>query len=104
MWLYNCILVFQVLYELNKPLRCKAVIVQISRNAHFNVDQPSDLVDEVVNIEIGGLQSQQNVTIHATLENLGNKFDSYAKYQANSEGKVNLATDESFGGTYTGEK
>ena len=62
-------------------------------------------VDEPLHVTIGGLESRQRVTLRATLK-LGGRnettFQSFAHYEADSFGHVDLKEHVSQGGTYQG--
>lgn len=61
------------------------------------------LADEAVKIRVHGLRSHQNVTIYAWLQrNDVDIFDSYAHYTATREGVVDISTQASAGGSYSG--
>jgi len=69
----------------------------------FEVPQKGAFVDEDVRIRLSGLAPHQNVRIHATTEDDGNRrWSSDAQFRADAHGAVDLTTHESTGGTYRG--
>jgi dienelactone hydrolase len=69
----------------------------------FEVPQNGAFVDEDVRIQLSGLTPHQNVRIHATTEDDGNRrWSSDAHFRADAHGAVDLTTHESTGGTYRG--
>eukprot|EP00112_Aurelia_sp_Birch-Aquarium-sp1_P005727 Seg1649.4 transcript_id=Seg1649.4/GoldUCD/mRNA.D3Y31 product="Bile acid-CoA:amino acid N-acyltransferase" protein_id=Seg1649.4/GoldUCD/D3Y31 len=71
----------------------------------INVDKMEAMVDETINLRVEGLRPKQKVTLRATSRTGGRNntiFQSYAHYEANSDGCINLAEDVSMGGTYKG--
>ena len=69
------------------------------------VDKMEAMVDETINLRVEGLRPKQKITLRATSMTGGRNntiFQAYAHYEANTEGCINLAEDESIGGTYKG--
>jgi dienelactone hydrolase len=60
------------------------------------------LVDDVISVHVTGLPPHCDVTLAAVLDESGKVFVSYAHYVADWRGTVNVDTDGSNGGTYTG--
>lgn len=70
--------------------------------AHIHATPSTALVDETISIRLRGLQPTQSVTIAASLSDDGKKFVSYAHYQTDEKGEIDLQTAVSYGGTYKG--
>lgn len=62
----------------------------------------SALVDEVVEIVVSNLRPSQKVTVVANIDEGKNKFGSYAHFEANDAGRVDVNQRPSLGGSYTG--
>lgn len=61
------------------------------------------MADEAVAIRIRGLRAHQKVTVHAILQRSDvGIFDSFAKYTATPDGRVDVTTQASIGGYYSG--
>lgn len=77
-----------------------------SRMNPIVVIEPSEcLVDEDIRIRIEGLRCYQDITIHAVFskpDDVSHTFDSYAKYTADRNGNIDVASQASVGGSYTG--
>ena len=73
---------------------CMMVAVHLSRQ--------DALMDEKLCIKVSGLKPKQVVTVYAKTVEQGKRFASFAVYIANEQGEINLSTDPSLIGTYTG--
>ena len=60
------------------------------------------LVDDKLEIKVTGLPQHQKTTLHAVITEGGNVFESCSCYTADDNGEVNLATQPSIAGSYTG--
>lgn len=71
--------------------------------ASVSVTPAASLADQPAKIAVSGLAPSQEVTVRAlVVSEHGSLFDSCAHYQANKQGEVDLVTDSSRGGDYTG--
>lgn len=70
--------------------------------ASIIVDKEDPLVDEVINITIKGLQKSQVVTVRAEVTEKGQVFAGSGCFVAEGNGRVDLSTQRSTGGTYKG--
>ena len=72
----------------------------------FKVSDKVSLFDRKVELRVQGLPSGVKVTLHGAVEREWRRepvqFVSYAHYVTDEQGQVDLSTDASFGGTYTG--
>ena len=62
------------------------------------------LMDDVLELGISGLAKQQRVTLHALLKEGNAIFESCCCFTADEYGEVDLATQPSLSGSYTGIK
>ncbi|XP_043930023.1 acyl-coenzyme A thioesterase 1-like [Protopterus annectens] len=70
---------------------------------NLRVTPPKSLADEMVRIRASGLEPREEVTVQALLvDEAGRFFSSCAQYRADIQGIIDLATDPSRGGHYTG--
>ena len=69
---------------------------------YFVVTPRTSLIDETVAIRLHGLEPNQMVRLDATVVENRLKFESHAVYRASTAGVVDLETDASLAGTYTG--
>ena len=69
---------------------------------YFVVTPRTSLIDETVAIRLHGLEPNQMVRLDATVVENRLKFESHAVYRASTTGVVDLETDVSLAGTYTG--
>ena len=60
------------------------------------------LIDEPLKVKINGLNNQQTITIHATIKEGGIVFESCCCYMADDSGEIDLSTQPSLSGSYTG--
>lgn len=68
-----------------------------------SINPAAGLADQPVKIAVLGLAPSQEVTLRAlVVDGHGRLFDSCAHYQADTQGKVDLAKDPSQGGDYIG--
>lgn len=69
----------------------------------ISVEPSSSLIDDKVRIVVSGLQARQAVTLEARIlaEN-GEVFESHAHFIACKDGEVDVCSDASLGGSYTG--
>ena len=71
--------------------------------AQIEVEPSVSLIDAAVRICITGLSARQNITLRAKLiGNRGYKFESFAHYTADEQGRVVVSSQPSLGGSYTG--
>ena len=64
----------------------------------------SALIDATISIKVTGLESGQHVTLAARVQTTeGHVFVAHALYTADSEGALDMGTDPSQGGSFTGE-
>ncbi|XP_078675157.1 acyl-coenzyme A thioesterase 1-like isoform X1 [Branchiostoma floridae x Branchiostoma belcheri] len=71
--------------------------------ASIEVNPPTGLMSEKVDIQITGLEKQQLVTLTATVQYSRNaQFQSHAHYIADSSGSVVCSRQEAVGGTFSG--
>ncbi|XP_052697300.1 bile acid-CoA:amino acid N-acyltransferase-like [Crassostrea angulata] len=68
----------------------------------IGADPIEALVDEKVWITVDGLSPNEPVTIKASLEEDNKKFSSYGCFTSMERGRVDLGTQPSLQGTYTG--
>ena len=69
----------------------------------LDIKSQTSLADEVLHIKVKGLSPKQNVTLHAKVVDDSKKIlESFAFYQGNENGEVDLWTQPSIGGSYTG--
>ena len=61
------------------------------------------LVDDGLQIKISGLERQQKTTLHAVIMEGTSMFESFTCFRADDGGEINLATQPSLAGSYTGE-
>ncbi|HLR68836.1 MAG TPA: acyl-CoA thioesterase/bile acid-CoA:amino acid N-acyltransferase family protein [Virgibacillus sp.] len=67
----------------------------------FHVTQNSSLIDTTLEIRINNLPPSEVVTLKAEMcDNIGTKWESFAKFKSGSEGEINLATAQPITGTY----
>ena len=71
--------------------------------AELHIHPHKLLVDETFQTRVSGLAPHQNVTLVARLEMRGYKMISYAHYEANLTGSLDLHKDSSLSGSYTGK-
>ena len=69
---------------------------------NFVVTPRTSLIDEIVTIRLHGLEPYQIVRLEASVVENKLKFESHAVYRASTTGIVDLETDASLAGTYTG--
>lgn len=69
----------------------------------IGADPIEALVDEKVWITVDGLSPNEPVTIKASLEEDNKKFSSYGCFTSTERGRVDLGTQPSLQGTYTGK-
>ena len=62
------------------------------------------LMDDVLELGISGLAKQQRVTLHASLKEGNAIFESCCCFTADEYGDVDLATQPSLSGSYTGKQ
>ena len=62
------------------------------------------LMDDVLELGISGLAKQQRVTLHASLKEGNAIFESCCCFTADEYGEIDLATQPSLSGSYTGIK
>ena len=60
------------------------------------------LMDEIVTIEVDGLQPKEAITLRTYFNDEGKQFESHAHYTSDEKGKVNTTTQPSQGGLYKG--
>ena len=60
------------------------------------------MVDDKLEIKIVGLNKRQRVTVHAVTKEGNRVFESCCCYTSDGNGEVNLATQPSEAGNYTG--
>lgn len=60
------------------------------------------LVDDKLEIKITGLRKHQKITLHAVIRDSSGVFESCCCFTADDKGEVNLATQPSLRGSYTG--
>lgn len=72
--------------------------------ARLHVSSSSNhlLIDDKLDIKITGLNKKQDVTLHAVTKEGGRMFESCCCFTSDGNGEVNLATQPSLGGSYTG--
>ena len=71
---------------------------------HLTVNPEGQLlVDDKLELKICGLGRHQKATVHAVINEAGAMFESCCCYTADENGEVNLATQPSQAGSYTGE-
>lgn len=58
--------------------------------------------DTPVAISAENLAPTQKVTIQAKIDHASGKFESFGQFVADENGKINLTTDPSLGGSYEG--
>ena len=68
----------------------------------FVVTPRTSLIDETVAIRLHGLEPHQMVRLEATVVENRLKFESHAVYRASTTGVIDLETDASLAGSYTG--
>ena len=61
------------------------------------------LVDDKLEMKISGLGKQQKTTLHAVIKEGSNVFESCCCFTADNNGEINLATQPSLAGSYTGK-
>ena len=61
------------------------------------------LVDDGLQIKVSGLERQQKTTLHAVIMEGTSMFESFTCFRADDGGEINLATQPSLAGSYTGE-
>lgn len=66
------------------------------------VDNEDALVDDVITIRVAGLDSRQQVTVRAEVDEKGQVFAGSGCFTADDSGMVDLSTQVSSAGTYTG--
>ena len=67
------------------------------------VKPATSLIDEKVNVEVIGISPKQRVTLKARLTgDKGERYESFAHYNADDQGKVCVSSQPSVGGSYTG--
>ncbi|MGH9560164.1 MAG: acyl-CoA thioesterase/BAAT N-terminal domain-containing protein, partial [Terracidiphilus sp.] len=72
-------------------------------NIRFEISPKGAFIDEEVRIRLSGLAPHQRVRIRATTEDDENRrWSSDAQFRADARGEVDLAKQESTGGTYRG--
>ena len=62
------------------------------------------LMDEPLKVKINRLNNQQTVTIHATIKEGGIVFESCCCYMADDNGEIDISTQPSLSGSYTGTR
>ncbi|XP_069999582.1 acyl-coenzyme A thioesterase 1-like isoform X2 [Penaeus vannamei] len=74
-----------------------------SKDVEMSITPSSCLHDEPVQIRVEGLLPNQDVTLYSSMKDTRNvQYISTAHYRADSNGKVDVDTMESLGGSYTG--
>lgn len=69
----------------------------------ISVEPSSSLIDEKVRIVLSGLQPRQAVTLEARIQAENNEvFEAHAHFMACKNGEVDVCSDSSLGGSYSG--
>ena len=90
--------------SLNYP-RWRELRRVMSTEPHVTVKPDGHLLmDDILELGISGLAKQQRVTLHASLREGGAIFESCCCFTANEYGEVDLATEPSLSGSYTGKQ
>ena len=76
----------------------------ITTGPHLTIKPEGQLlIDDKLQLKISGLGKQQKTTVHAVINEGSAVFESCCCYTADDSGEVNLATQPSQAGSYTGE-
>ncbi|KAG2457610.1 ACOT2 thioesterase, partial [Polypterus senegalus] len=82
--------------------RCSPGITMTSVRITVKPDR-SSLFDRPVNLKVEGLRPRETVTLQSTLtDEKGELFEARARYQADEEGHLDLASSPALGGDYSG--
>ena len=68
----------------------------------LKINQNPSLMDQEIEISISNLQPGQRITLHCRTKERKTCFVSHAQFTANMSGDVNLISDASLAGSYTG--
>ena len=60
-------------------------------------------MDEKVAIRITGLEPESKITVRASIDEEGTRFESFANYVATYDGLVDMTKQPSLNGTFTGK-
>jgi dienelactone hydrolase len=73
------------------------------KNPQIDIEPGTALIDQQVTIKVLGLEPGQKLKLRASMrDNQDREWESWATFQANSSGLVNLAADKPIQGTYRG--
>ncbi|KAL3882106.1 hypothetical protein ACJMK2_028477 [Sinanodonta woodiana] len=82
--------------------RLEVINGHLKKQPELHIAPEIGLIDEIIQIQVTGLQPYQNVTIEASVEENNARFESWATYNADKNGNVDLSRDQALSGTYSG--